>query len=357
MGILNIRKAERMEAPVLIALCGQSGSGKTRTALEIARGMVEKPSEIGFLCTENHRGSLYADVWKDIWQDDCQFVLGDLFAPFSPRRYAEAIKEFEESGVKILIIDSVSHEWMGTGGCEDIAMQSKLDGKKTEDWKKAKYEHKKHFMNALLYSKIHIICCVRATEKTDFKNPSLPVSLGIQPICEKNFMFEMLASVMLSNQGKECSFIKVPDFLQEAFKPKNGYLGYHTGQAIRDWVLNGKKQSEKLKASIQKCFESAEQGIEKFRLSWKDNIKGLNESDTKTLLDMSSQFKAIAEAFDLEKEEEVKTATSKEENETLRIKNLIENAKTHKQLMELEEFGIPESLKELFESKKEDVKL
>ena len=49
---------------------------------------------------------------------------------------------------------------------------------------------------------MHIICCIRAREKTDFKNPAKPVSLGVQPICEKNFMFEMTASFMMMDKGK-----------------------------------------------------------------------------------------------------------------------------------------------------------
>ena len=127
MGIINITPVKSGQSKVLIGIAGVSGSGKTYTALQIARGMVKKPSEIGFLDTENKRGSLYADIL------DGPFMIGDLYPPFSPSRYIQAIKEFQDHGVKVLVIDSVSHEFEGTGGCDDIANAPKADGTERKD--------------------------------------------------------------------------------------------------------------------------------------------------------------------------------------------------------------------------------
>src|SRR4051794_32110918 len=152
MGILNIRAAKRGGIKVIIGIAGPSGSGKTLTALYIARGMVSKPWEIGFLDTENQRGSLYADKL------DGEFQIGDLYPPFSPQRNRESLKEFQERGVKVLVVDSVSHEWEGEGGCDDIA-NMKIG--KMPNWILAKREHKA-FMNTLLQCDMHIIVCLRA---------------------------------------------------------------------------------------------------------------------------------------------------------------------------------------------------
>lgn len=65
-----------------------------------------------------------------------------MYAPFSPARYRQAIEEFQAAGVKVLVIDSGSHEWEGEGGCSEIAEQPLLQGKKMADWKRAKAEHK-----------------------------------------------------------------------------------------------------------------------------------------------------------------------------------------------------------------------
>lgn len=256
MSILNIRPAKRELAKVVVGISGTSGSGKTYTALQIAKGMARGDvSKIALLDTENKRGSLYADMF---YPD--QFLVGDLEPPFSPARYIEAIKEIEESGAKVLIIDSASHEWEGEGGCEDIANASLLAGKKMADWKKAKYEHKK-FVNALLQSNMHIIVCLRAREKTDFKNPNKPVSLGLQPICEKNFMFEMTASLMMFNSGSEQMILKPCEGLPLTGMQK-GYMGEATGAALIDWVEGTQQAAAELvdegKKLMLKCENTAE---------------------------------------------------------------------------------------------------
>src|SRR5690349_19428675 len=61
MGILNIAPAERAGAHLLIQLYGPPRSGKTYTALRIARGIVGPKGQIGVLDTESGRARLYSD--------------------------------------------------------------------------------------------------------------------------------------------------------------------------------------------------------------------------------------------------------------------------------------------------------
>lgn len=250
MGILNIREAVRAGSKVVIGIAGPSGSGKTYTALKIARGMVDSPKEIGLLDTENRRGSLYADIL------DGKFLIGDLFAPFSPSRYRQAIKEFQDAGVKVLVIDSASHEWEGDGGCEEIAAASG----KMANWKLAKSEHKK-YMSGLLQSDMHIIVCIRAREKTSFSDPKAPVSLGLQPICEKNFMFEMTASMMMWNEGKNQQFLKMPEALRSIFGDGSDYLSERHGKALIDWVNTGEAVDEELEHWRSQLQMAANDGL------------------------------------------------------------------------------------------------
>lgn len=264
MGILNIRPVERGGSKVIIGVAGPSGSGKTYTALKIARGMVSNASKIGFLDTENKRGSLYADIL------DAPFMIGDLYPPFSPKRYSEAIKEFQEAGVEVLVVDSVSHEWEGEGGCDDIANAPKSDGspRKMANWIGAKREHKA-FMNTLLQCNMNIIVCIRAREKTDFKNPDKPVSQGLQPICEKNFMFEMTASLMMYNEGKSQQFLKLPEFLKEAFGAGDKYLGEETGKKLIQWVNTGKQENPEVTRLKSEMLMECEKGLEALVEVWK----------------------------------------------------------------------------------------
>jgi len=283
--ILNIRQAMREGSKVVIGISGQSGSGKTLTALKIARGMVAHAGEIGFLDTENKRGSLYAD------ELDAPFLIGDLYPPFSPLRYAEAIKEFQAAGVKVLVIDSISHEWEGEGGCIDIAENTTG---KVANWKKAKAEHKK-FMNALLQADMHIIACIRAREQVDFSNPSSPKSLGVQPICEKNFMFEMTASVMMSSEGKESRHIKVPKDLKPIFVPaQDGYMGGGVGAGIMQWIGSGVQVSPELISWQNRLQASASDGLQGLANVWAQVPKPLQ----KQLAAHKEQCKASAVAYD-----------------------------------------------------------
>lgn len=259
MSIIQIREAKREGARLVIGLAGVSGSGKTYTALQLAYGLANNNAQkVGFLDTENRRGSLYADSLP------APFLIGDLYAPFSPRRYADAIKEFQAAGVEVLVIDSVTHEWEGSGGCEEIASNT---NSRMADWKKAKAEHKV-FMNILLQSDMHIIACIRAREKVDFSDPRNPRPLGIQPIQEKNFMFEMTASLLMQDAGKSQCVLKCPDELQNILGRGVNYLTRADGAKLRSWVDGGNQ----LQPDVERCRNSlqtvTESGLDALQTAW-----------------------------------------------------------------------------------------
>lgn len=304
--ILNIRPARRGGSKVILGIAGPSGTGKTLTALYIARGMVSDPAKIGFLDTENGRGSLYADSL------DGEFLIGDLYPPFSPKRYSDSIKEFQDAGVEVLVIDSVSHEWEGEGGCEDIANYPLTIGKKMADWVGAKREHKS-FMNTLLQSNMHIICCIRAREKTDFRDVKNPISLGIQPVCEKNFMFEMTASFMMKNEGANQDFIKLPNFLREAFGNGNKYLNQETGRMIIEWVNTGIQEPPAIKRLKSEMLMAAESGIEAVIAIWNT----LSKPQKKLLEEHKNICKSAAEEYENQRKQAEQLPDTVEEKKNI----------------------------------------
>ena len=320
MGILDIRQAKRGGSKAIIGIAGISGSGKTYTALKIARGMVKNPSKIGLLDTENKRGSLYADIL------DGPFLIGDLYPPFSPSRFSTAIKEFQDAGVEVLVIDSGSHEWESEGSCDDIANAPKADGteRKVANWVGAKREHKK-FMNTLLHCNMNIIVCLRAREKTDFKNPKEPVSLGIQPIQEKNFMFEMTASLLMTDQGKKQTFLKIPFFLKEAFGDGKDYLGEKTGKAIIQWLNTGEKEDPEIKRIKSEMTMAAENGLAEVVKIW----NSLTKPQQKALESHKNICKESAEEYERQREEAERLhdddRTVDEKKEEIRNKPATEN--------------------------------
>jgi len=290
--ILNIRPVVRGGSKVILGIAGESGSGKTVTALKIARGMVSNASEIGFLDTENGRGALNADCL------DAPFLIADLYPPFSPSRYVSAIKQFQNAGVKVLVIDSVTHEWEGEGGCDDIANSPKPDGtpRKVANWIGAKREHKT-FMNALLQCNMHVICCIRARDKIRVVKVSGKdefVPQGLQPVCEKNFMFEMTASFLMMNEGTQQIFLKVPGFLKTSFGDGNQYLNESTGRAIIDWVNLGEKEDEEVTKCKSEMLMECEKGVDALVMKW----ESLTSEMQVKMKPFMGVYKASAKAYD-----------------------------------------------------------
>lgn len=273
MSIFKIEEAQREGARLVLGLGGVSGGGKTFTALQLAWGMANYDSrKVGFICTENRRGRLYSDALRDKDGKVHKFLIGDLTPPFSPARYIEAIQAFVDAGVEVLVIDSVSHEWEGQGGCEDIAHAG---NPKNPKWNDAKREHKS-FMNAMLQSPLHIIACMRAREKVKLVKVNGKTEYepqGVLPIQEKNFTFELTASLMLWNGGKEREIIKCPAELQAIFGTAGewaqGYLTPAQGKALREWVDGGKQLDDAVQRARDSLQMACEGGMDALVAAWK----------------------------------------------------------------------------------------
>lgn len=283
--MFQIEEAKREGAKVVLGIAGTSGSGKTYSALQLGYGLAGMNGKhLGFLDTENRRGRLYADILPQ------KFMIADLVPPFSPDRYIDAIRAFEEFGCRVLVIDSVTHEWEGTGGCEEIATAG---DPKVPRWNKAKLYHKK-FMNALLQSSMDIVCCIRAREKVDMKNPKDIKSLGLQPICEKNFMFEMTASVMMHDEGRRQDTLKCPAALRSIMGRGNDYLSVQDGVMLREWIDGGTPIDRDLERHRATLATAAEDGTEKLKAAW-EVLPASAKPKLKADLDT---FKASAAAYD-----------------------------------------------------------
>ncbi len=294
MSILQITKAVRQGSPVIIDIYGYSGSGKTLSALLIARGLAGPKGKIGMLDTERGRGKIYAGD-----PDVGDYDYAELTAPFTPERYIEAIDEFEKGDYAALIVDSSSHEWDGLGGVLDVAGESKAKG--LLKWANPKARHKK-FVQRLLRSKMHLILCVRAKEKfvqkmvrqDDGTMKEVIVSEGMIPIQEKSFVFETSVQLFLpvaktdADRGRYV-VEKCPRALLGAF-PGGEKITVQTGRMISEWVAGGvpvdtifetakhagEAAAEKGMAALQAWWGSAEAKPHQRRLlPFMDNLKSI----------------------------------------------------------------------------------
>ena len=269
MSILNIAPATRDGSHILLSLTGPSGSGKTFTAIKVGRGLAGPKGRIGFLDTETGRGRLYAGI--------TEYSYAELTPPFTPARFIQAIDEFEDFGVDVLIIDSASHEWEGVGGCLEMAEASGKKG--LLKWMLPKSQHKR-LVGRLLASRMHIITCLRAREKfteaTDSEGRKNIVNSGWHEIQERNFIYEQTVSVLLLGGGRKI-VTKCPEDLVGTFGAvgieTTGYLTEATGEAVAAWVKGGEPVDMAWEAVRREAREAAEKGTEAYRVFFASLLK------------------------------------------------------------------------------------
>src|SRR6185369_7433589 len=138
---MQFQKAERKKAKLRLALTGPSGSGKTYGALQISRGIGGK---IAVIDTEKGSASLYSHL--------IDFDVLELSPPFTPERFVQAVRAAESGGFDILIIDSITHEWSGSGGCLELVdevARAKYKGNSWSAWNEITPRHRE-FLDSLL---------------------------------------------------------------------------------------------------------------------------------------------------------------------------------------------------------------
>ena len=228
----NLRKAQRKQAKIKLALQGSSGSGKTYSALLLASGMTAWP-KIAVIDTENHSADLYAHMGE--------FNVLQLSKPFSPERYIAAIETCEEAGMEVIIIDSITHEWDGSGGILDV--HGNLPGNSFANWAKMTPRHNA-FVQRILESPCHIICTIRT--KTDYvlseKNGKMvPEKVGLKGITRDGMDYEFTIVLDLDlKHNASASKDRTGLFMD---KPE-GIITQEYGRRILQWCNRGTSLEE-----------------------------------------------------------------------------------------------------------------
>ena len=241
----DFRDAVRQDVPLLILLAGGTGSGKTESALRIATGLsAEKPFAV--IDTEHGRALHKADDYK--------FKHAELEEPFTPERYAEAIKEADAAGFPVIVIDSGSHEYDGIGGVLEIQLaeferMGKREGARMASWIEPKRRHKL-YVRELLRTRAHVIVCHRAEDKVEIvkdgdrtvvrPKASLVGAEGWIPICEKRLPFEATVSFLLTQANPG---VPIPIKLERRHAdliPLDEQLSEETGKRLAAWAAGAK---------------------------------------------------------------------------------------------------------------------
>jgi len=231
----TIRPATRSDSKALIGLYGQSGSGKTMSALLLGRGLVGPAGKLVLIDTESGRGALYADVIPGGYE------IIPLDEPFSPARYIEALEAAESAGAACVIIDSMSHEWESVGGVADMAADiERRTGKSgLHCWKEPKNAHQKMLLK-LLRAKTHVICCLRAKRKSkQVKDERTGKTVIVKddfytPKQDGDFIYEMqVHAEILADHRLRVTKVSHPA-LASIFKD-GVVISEATGRAVAEW--------------------------------------------------------------------------------------------------------------------------
>ena len=224
-------KATRKKSKLRLALMGPSGSGKTFSALTVAKGMGGK---IAVIDTEKGSASLYSHV--------VDFDVMELSPPYTPERFIGAIKEAQAAGYATLIIDSITHEWSGAGGCLELVdeiAKARYKGNTWSAWNDITPRHRA-FIDAMLRADMHIIATVRSkteTSQTEDGGKKKVVKLGMKAEQRDGVEYEFTIVLDIIHAGHFADATKDRTGLFMGRDPV--VLSVSTGEQLLSWLDGG----------------------------------------------------------------------------------------------------------------------
>ena len=226
---MNLQQAERKQAKIKLGIQGPAGAGKTYSALLIAYGMTKAWSKIAVIDTENHSANLYSHLGG--------FNVLALDKPFTPERYIEAIEICEKAEMQVVVIDSISHEWEGTGGILDI--HGAMMGNSFTNWSRVTPRHN-DFVQKILQSPCHIIATIRSKQDyvlSEKNGKMVPEKVGLKGATREGTDYELTLVLELdlkhqatATKDRTNLFMDKPQFL----------ISDKTGEMIKSWCESGK---------------------------------------------------------------------------------------------------------------------
>lgn len=228
---MQFTKAVRQKARLRLALSGPSGSGKTWGALTLAKGLGGK---IAVIDTERGSASLYEHL--------ADFDVLNLDAPFTPERYIAAIKAAEAGDYNVLIIDSITHEWNGVGGCLELVdeiARARYKGNSWSAWNDVTPRHRA-LLDTILQSPLHVIVTMRSkteTAQTEENGRKRIVKLGMKAEQRDGFEYEMTVVLDIVHDGHYATASKDRTGLFTDKDPAP--ITEATGAALRKWLESG----------------------------------------------------------------------------------------------------------------------
>jgi hypothetical protein len=245
--------AKRIRRPLWIGIMGAQGAGKTKSALEIAFGIIVKRAcgKVVVLDLDNNRCLDYAEKYP--------FFHMPMDPPYGSEDIIDGLKAAEAAGATVIIVDGMSEEQEGEGGqveAQKVLVDklakgdpSKYDRYNMIAWAAVKEKHK------LLYRyiknmKIDVIFLWRAKSTAKpVKNKEGKVevkTVGFDPIGGDDLLFLMTLCLLLmpnsqgvptlhSDEISEKLMVKNPEYLRDIFADGKALSKEH-GRKLAEWA-------------------------------------------------------------------------------------------------------------------------
>lgn len=325
MSVIRFTPVSEINDPLTLAigLSGGSGTGKTYTALSMARGISEVVTgkaggPIGYVDTENRRALHYKSAFPEMMHYDMKAVDDDgNMIGFGPERWIAVIDSAEAAGLPVVILDSFSHAWEGVGGVLDLQAQvldrltggddSKKNQRSQLAWAEVKPRYRR-LIDRIVRAKTNIIICTRAkpvmqakSRDTGWKEVNARATktrradVPWDPASDGDLMFEMTTMVILdpSAPGAPVHQIKVADQFKALLDPRRP-MGVETGRAMATWA-KGQGDAQAQKELLDAARTIARTGKEKFTAHWQSLDKP-QRAIVATIMDELQQLAVEADA-------------------------------------------------------------
>jgi len=257
---IQVVKAVREKLIGAIMLQAPSGAGKTTSALLLAYGMMKakypelKDEEIwikiGVVDTEHKRSLVNVGMQKgNVTIGHYKFV--EFNKPYSIERAFACFTVLKQQGVEVIIFDSTSHVWEGTGGIQDY--QQALGGR-FQDWRTANKDAYEPFVDLVtgVVHEITIINTARTKQEhamvTNELGKTEVQKLGMKPIQRDSleYEFQIVFNIDMDHKARVSKDNSgLFESMSEAITPEHGKLIYEWLDEGKD-ILAEKKEKERI---------------------------------------------------------------------------------------------------------------
>lgn len=247
---MAFQKATKKQSRLRLGLCGPSGSGKTFTALRIATGLCAAGKRVALIDSERGSASLYAGRFD--------FDVAEL-PDFRVQTYTRLLREAEQAGFDVAILDSISHAWAGKGGLLEQVDNAKGDQRnKFTAWRDVTPQHH-DFIDAMLQSPLHIIATMRAKAEyvleEDDKGRKVPRKVGLAPVQRDGMEYEFTLVGDLDGATLRVSKTRIPEVVGLGAVIREP--GEDLGKRLAEWMATGVAPAIKPDPAVKPIYEQA----------------------------------------------------------------------------------------------------